>query len=201
VVSLLASCRRAPWVTVPCKIGQIVAGARSRYGQEIYYRPREAGPETSQNRWRRQRTQEQNTAGYPSQRARLGVLQADLIELKLHDLLQEPGGSIEFSYFPNTAMASILNVMEDGKSVEVGLAGKEGFVGLPLIAGFRTNPNRIVTQAAGTAFSIDAKDLRKILRQCPQLADHLLRYSQEAAMEVTQIAACNRLHEVDERLA
>jgi hypothetical protein len=41
------------------------------------------------------------------------------------------GGTIEFSYFANTAMASILNVTEDGKSVEVGLAGKEGFVGIP----------------------------------------------------------------------
>jgi CRP-like cAMP-binding protein len=124
-----------------------------------------------------------------------------LVELKLHDVLQEAGGPIEFTYFPNTAMASILNLMADGKSVEVGLAGKEGFVGVPLIAGFRTSPNRIVCQAQGTAFRVDGETLREILRQCPQLAHQLLRYSQEAAMEVTQIAACNRLHEVDERLA
>jgi CRP-like cAMP-binding protein len=124
-----------------------------------------------------------------------------LVKWKLHDLLQEPGGPIEFTYFPNTGMASILNVMADGKSVEVGLAGKEGFVGVPLIAGFRTSPNQIVCQAEGTAFRVDPEALREILRQCPQLAQHLLRYSQEAAMEVTQIAACNRLHEVEERLA
>jgi CRP-like cAMP-binding protein len=98
-------------------------------------------------------------------------------------------------------MASILNLMADGKSVEVGLIGKEGFVGLPLIAGYRTNPQRINTQAAGTAFRIDAGALQKALRQCPQLALALLRYSQDAAAQVTQIAACNRLHEVDERLA
>ncbi len=93
-----------------------------------------------------------------------------LVKLKLHDVLQEAGGPIEFTYFPNTAMASILNVMADGNSVEVGLAGKEGFVGLPLIAGFRTSPNRIVAQAAGMAFRVDAEALPGILRQCPQLS-------------------------------
>ncbi len=124
-----------------------------------------------------------------------------LVKLRLHDVLQEAGEPIEFSYFPNTAMASVLNVMADGRSVEVGLAGKEGFVGLPLIAGFRTSPNRINTQSEGMAFKVDAEALGEILRQCPELARHLLRYSQVMAMEATQLAACNRLHEVDERLA
>jgi CRP-like cAMP-binding protein len=124
-----------------------------------------------------------------------------LVKLRLHDVLQEAGEPIEFSYFPNTAMASVLNIMADGRSVEVGLAGKEGFVGLPLIAGFRTSPNRINTQSEGMAFEIDAQAFRGILRQCPELARRLLRYSQVMAMEVTQLAACNRLHEVDERLA
>lgn len=124
-----------------------------------------------------------------------------LVHLKLHDLLQEAGGPIEFSYFPNTAMASILNLMSDGKSVEVGLAGKEGFVGLPLLAGFRTSPHEINTQAEGTAFRLDAASLKKALLQCPQLALALARYSQEATLQVTQLAACNRLHEVEQRLA
>lgn len=125
----------------------------------------------------------------------------NLVNLKLHDLLQEAGEAIAYCYFPNSAMASILNLMDDGKSVEVGLAGREGFVGLPMIAGFRTSASRVVTQAEGTAFRIDADDMRKALRACPQLNLLLLRYSQEAAMEVSQIAACNRLHEVEERLA
>ena len=73
------------------------------------------------------------------------------VSLTLHDLLQEAGQPIRYCYFPNTAMASILNVMNDGKSVEVGLAGPEGFVGIPLIAGFRTSATRIVVQAVGAA--------------------------------------------------
>ena len=87
------------------------------------------------------------------------------------------------------------------RQVEVGLAGREGFVGLPVIAGFRSSASRAVTQAEGSAFRINADDMRKALRACPQLNASLVRYSQEATMEVTQIAACNRLHEVEERLA
>src|SRR5580693_3887816 len=92
-----------------------------------------------------------------------------LVDLELHDLLQEAGQEIEFCYFPNTMMASVLNVMADGKSVEVGLAGWEGFVGLPVVAGFRSSASRVVTQAQGTAFRIKADDMRNGLRGCPQL--------------------------------
>ena len=124
-----------------------------------------------------------------------------LVDLELHHVLQEAGKVIEFCYFPNTMMGSVLNIMADGKSVEVGLAVWEGFIGLPSIAGFRTSASRVVAQAQGNAYRISAADLQKAVRTCPQLSVALLRYSQEATMEVTQIAACNRLHEVDERLA
>lgn len=139
--------------------------------------------------------------GLPSEEWAVVLSKLTFVNLRLHDLMQEASKFIEYCYFPNTAMASILNVMADGKSVEVGLAGWEGFVGLPVVAGFRTSASRVVTQAAGTSFRINADDLRKVLRSCPQLVLSLLRYSQEANMEVTQIAACNRLHSVDERLA
>ncbi len=124
-----------------------------------------------------------------------------LVKLNSRDILQEVGEEIKFGYFPNTAMASVLNIMSDGKSVEVGLTGKEGFIGLPLVAGFRTSVTRINTQAEGTAFRVEAKAFLAVLSRCPQLNLALFRCSQEAIMQVTQIAACNRLHEVDERLA
>jgi len=124
-----------------------------------------------------------------------------LVDLELHHLMQEAGQEIEHCYFPNTMMASVLNVMADGKSVEVGLAGWEGFVGLPATAGYRTSASRVVAQAEGNAFRISASDMRKVVRACPQLTVALTRYTQEATMEVTQIAACNRLHEVDQRLS
>lgn len=108
---------------------------------------------------------------------------------------------IAHGYFINGGLASILNVMSDGKSVEVGLSGKEGFVGLPLIVGFERSPTHTVMQIAGSGFRVKARELVELLKKCPKLEKNLQRYSQEMALQVTQVAACNRLHEVDDRLA
>jgi CRP-like cAMP-binding protein len=86
-------------------------------------------------------------------------------------------------------------------SVEVGLIGQEGFVGLPLVGGLSTSPTRTVMQVAGSGFRISAKALGPAFEECMQLRTNLLRYSHELTMQATQVAACNRLHEVDERLA
>jgi CRP-like cAMP-binding protein len=116
-------------------------------------------------------------------------------------ILHEMGGPIKFVYFVNSGLISILNIMSDGKSVEVGLTGKEGFVGLPIAVGFETSPTRALSQVTGTAFRVNAKAMGNILRECPELEKHLHRYALELALQGAQLAACNRLHEVDERLA
>ena len=107
---------------------------------------------------------------------------------------------LKSAYFCNTGMVSILSVLSDGRCVEVGVVGKEGLVGLPLVAGFRTASNRAVVQIEATAYRIGADALETLLRTCTVLERRLQQASQISAMEVTQIAACNRLHEVEERL-
>jgi CRP-like cAMP-binding protein len=125
----------------------------------------------------------------------------ELVRLKLHQVLHEAGETIKSGYFVNTGLMSVLAVQPDGKSVEVGLIGKEGFIGLPLLVGYRTSPTRIVTQGDGTAYRCDGDALKEIARRCPELEQELHRYGQRFAMQTTQIAACNRLHDVEERLA
>ena len=125
----------------------------------------------------------------------------EFVELPTHMVLNEMGEPIKFGYFINSGLASVLNVMSDGKSVEVGLAGKEGFIGLPLVVGFDTSPTHVVMQIAGTGFRVKAKDLDYLLGKCPGLEKRLNRYSQEMTLQVSGVAACNRLHEVEERLA
>lgn len=125
----------------------------------------------------------------------------EFVRLKLHQVLHEAGETMRSAYFCNSGMFSVLNVMPDGKSVEVGLIGKEGFSGTPLVAGFRTSHTRTVVQADATAFRMDADALRAALKECPKLERQLNRHAQLLAVQVTQIAACNRLHEVNERLA
>src|SRR5882757_674936 len=93
----------------------------------------------------------------------------ELVRLRLRQVLHEVGDTIRSGYFLNDGLGSVLTVQPDGKSVEVGLIGKEGFVGLPVIFGFKTSGLRIVTQADATAYRIDVKVLQEILRDCPTL--------------------------------
>jgi CRP-like cAMP-binding protein len=125
----------------------------------------------------------------------------EFLRLNTHHLLHEAGDTLKSAYFCNQGMVSILSVFADGKSVEVGLVGKEGFVGLPLVAGFRSASNRAIVQIEATAFRVNAETLAVLLRECPQLERKLQQCAQIMAMEASQIAACNRLHEVEERLA
>lgn len=140
-------------------------------------------------------------AGLPhKERARI-LANSELVSLPARTILNEMAGAIEFGYFLNSGVVSIIRVMTDGKSVEVGLTGREGFVGLPLVVGYTTSPTRAIVQIEASAFKIRAHDLIKALGNCPRLEESLQRYSQELSVQAIQIAACNRLHEVDERLA
>ncbi len=128
--------------------------------------------------------------GLPKKECEAVFSNLEFVEMRLHDVLNEMGEPIKYCYFVNSGLASILNVMSDGKSVEVGLTGKEGFVGLPVVVGLNTSANRVVTQIAGTAFRISARKMVDVLRQCPQLERMLNRYSQTLALQSTQVAAC-----------
>jgi CRP-like cAMP-binding protein len=125
----------------------------------------------------------------------------EFVRLRLHQVLHETGEVIKSGYFLNEGMSSVLTVQPDGESVEVGLIGKEGFVGLPVIFGFKTSALRIITQGDGTAYRIDVGILRSLLPECPALERQLQRYSMILGIQSTQLAACNRLHDVEERLA
>lgn len=125
----------------------------------------------------------------------------EFVRLQLHQIVHEAGETIKSGYFVNSGLLSVLAVQPDGKTVEVGLIGSEGFSGSPLLVGFRTSPTRIVTQADATAYRCGAENLHALSQQCPELTRELLRFSQRLGMQSTQIAACNRLHDVEERLA
>jgi CRP-like cAMP-binding protein len=125
----------------------------------------------------------------------------EFVRLRSHHLLLEAGHSIQSVHFLNSGIASVLSVMSDGRSVEVGLIGKEGVVGLAVIAGFRRSSTRVLAQTDSTAFRLDADLLTGMLHTCPQLICQLQRFSQATTTQLAQISACNRLHQVDQRLA
>ena len=125
----------------------------------------------------------------------------EFVQLRSEDILWEPNQPIESVYFPNSGMVSFVAVMSNGATVEVGMTGREGFVGTPIFLGARDASVRAIVPINGDGFRIESELLRRILRRSPQLDQMLLRYAHSYATQVEQTAACNCLHQVSERLA
>jgi CRP-like cAMP-binding protein len=139
--------------------------------------------------------------GLPKEESAAIFPRLEYLSLPTSTILNEVGEPIQYAFFLDEGLASVLSITSDGKSVEVGLSGREGFVGIPLAAGFHSSPTRVIMQVAGSGFRMAAKDFVGALRECPKLATGVQRFAQELALQSSQVAACNRLHEVDERLA
>ncbi len=131
------------------------------------------------------------------------LMRADLthIDLPSHLSLHEPTQKIEFVYFPNRGMVSQVVVTKDGRTVEVGVVGKEGYVGAGLATGLSRSSVREVIQIAGDGFRMMGNALERILQSAPQLRTLLNRHTGLQGMQVAQTAACNRLHDIQQRLA
>jgi CRP-like cAMP-binding protein len=122
--------------------------------------------------------------------------------MPLHSVLNRESRIIAYGYFMNSGLASVLMVFRSGKIVEVvGLTGAEGFVGLPLLAGLKSSAARVIAQVAGSAYRITAKNMSTVLDRCPVLRKRLQHYEQDIAAQAAQIAACNRLHDANQRMA
>jgi CRP-like cAMP-binding protein len=132
-----------------------------------------------------------------------GLIRSHLehVELPSHRSLCEPDELFQFAYFPNAGLISIVVVLSGGKTVEAGLIGKEGVVGLPGIAGSKRSPLREVVQISGEGLRIKIGRLRNNLASARTLHGTLKRYATVLAMQMAQTAACNRLHDIDQRLA
>jgi len=80
----------------------------------------------------------------------------EMVRLKLHQVLYEAGETIKSGYFVNSGLMSVLAVQPDGKTVEVGLIGREGFAGFPQFVGYHSSPTRVVTQGDAEAYRCSA---------------------------------------------
>jgi len=98
-------------------------------------------------------------------------------------------------------MVSLVVQTTDGRSVEVGIVGREGCAGATLAAGIKRSPYCSIVQIAGDGQRVRADVLTEIMESSPELKRLMNRYSQIQGMQVAQLAACNRLHEIENRLA
>jgi len=121
--------------------------------------------------------------------------------VKPGEVFWQPNEPITSVYFPTSGMVSFVAVMRNGASAEVGVTGREGFVGTPIILGAGLASVRAIAQTEGSGFRMGSELFRQILPETPQLEEALRRYAHAQAMQVAQGAACNCLHQVPERLA
>jgi CRP-like cAMP-binding protein len=121
--------------------------------------------------------------------------------LHVNDTLTIAGQGATDAYFLEEGLCSIVVKMKDGSTVEVGVIGKEGVVGAAAALGENQTPNRGFIQIAGSGFRIALKTLREEAAHSSELRECLQRSVQGLLMMTAQTAACNRVHEMHERLA
>ena len=124
----------------------------------------------------------------------------ETVDLPQYEILHEPGEKIEFAHFLNEGMASIVALSRDGRSVEVGIVGKEGMVGMPLTVGMRHGTFRAIMQMSGRGVRIRSELFQDVLATAPTLRQELSRFALMQGLQVSQLAACNRLHDIEQRL-
>jgi CRP-like cAMP-binding protein len=124
----------------------------------------------------------------------------ELVPMPLGELLYEPGGQLQHGYFPTTAIVSLHYVMESGASAEAAGVGNEGVLGISLFMGGDTTPSSAVVQTAGHAYRLEGRLLKQEFNRAGLMQRLLLRYTQALITQMTQTAACNRHHSVEQQL-
>jgi CRP-like cAMP-binding protein len=126
--------------------------------------------------------------------------QLEPVDLPLARVLHESGVALDHLYFPTTSIISLLYVMENGASAEIGVVGNEGAVGISLFMGGQTTPSRAVVQSGGDGFRLRAAVLMEEFNKGGPVLHLLLRYTQALITQMAQTAVCNRHHSLDQQL-
>lgn len=124
----------------------------------------------------------------------------DLIHLPQGKVLSDPGVTLNYVYFPTTAIISLLHVTEDGGCAETAVVGNEGMLGISLFMGAESTPSQAIVQSSGYACRLNRHVLTQEFDRSSALRNVLLRYTQALITHMSQTAVCNRHHSVDQQL-
>ena len=127
--------------------------------------------------------------------------QLELVQMRLGDMLYEPGSQLQHAYFPTTSIVSLHYVMASGASAEAAGVGNEGMVGVSLFMGGNTTPSSAVVQTAGYAYRLERSLLKAHFDRAGVMQRLLLRYTQALMTQMMQTAVCNRHHSVEQQLS
>jgi CRP-like cAMP-binding protein len=124
----------------------------------------------------------------------------EVLSCKLGDVLYESGDRMEYIYFPTSAIVSMLYIMKNGATAEIGIVGNDGLIGNALFMGGDTTTSRAIIQSAGGVVRMKAKDMKEEFAKAGIFQQLLLRYTQALMTQISQTAVCNRLHPVEQQL-
>jgi CRP-like cAMP-binding protein len=124
----------------------------------------------------------------------------EFVEMRLGEVLYEPGSTLTHVYFPTTAIVSLLYVMKNGESAEIAIVGSEGVVGVSLFMGGGSTSSRALVQSAGGAYRLRAELMKQEFDRGGPVLRLLLRYTQALMTQMVQTAACNKHHSLDQQL-
>ncbi|GAC1630615.1 MAG: Crp/Fnr family transcriptional regulator [Nevskia sp.] len=127
--------------------------------------------------------------------------ECERVELVFGEVLCEPGEAIRDVYFPTEGFISLIATVGEGPSLEVGLIGNEGMLGMPLVLGITTSPLRALVQGSGGAWRMQAGHFQTVLARQPALQRGLNSYIYVLLAQLAQTAACTCFHALDARLA
>ncbi|MDP9082753.1 MAG: Crp/Fnr family transcriptional regulator [Pseudomonadota bacterium] len=145
-------------------------------------------------------TQNHLLAALPQQEFERWQPHLELVKMPLGEVLYEAGIALNYVYFPTTAIVSLIHVMHDGASAEIAVVGNEGMVGISLFMGGRSTPSRGVVQSAGDGYRLKGQLMQDGFNQNSAVLYLFLRFTQALITQMTQTAACNRHHTLDQQL-
>lgn len=125
----------------------------------------------------------------------------ELVPLRLGEVLYHCGETQRWAYFPVDCLVSLMNVLQDGHSVELSVVGKEGLVGIALFMGGGSVLCRSEVQCGGCAYRVAGQVLKQEFADNDELRRLLLRYTQSLISEIGQTAVCNRRHSITQQLS
>ncbi len=122
------------------------------------------------------------------------------VDLLQGQVLSESGRAAAYVYFPTTAIVSLLYMTVEGESSEFAVVGKDGVVGISLFMGGNATPSHAVVQSPGWAYRLRAQAARDEIQRAGPVLMMMLQYTQDLMAQVTQTAACNRYHSIEQLL-
>ena len=125
----------------------------------------------------------------------------ELVELQLGQVVFDVGAPIKHVYFPSTSIISMTHLLSEGESIEVAMIGGEGVLGMSALMGDTKSSVRSLVLKAGGAYRVPASWMQREFEHSSSVMQIMLKFSQTLMMQISQIAACNSHHSLEQRLS